>query len=50
MHTVLLLAGPGVPHERRSSPVRSVDLGPTILELLGRPVPADLDGRSLLGR
>ena len=50
MHTVLLLAGPGVPHERRSAPVRSVDLGPTILELLGRPVPADLDGRSLLGR
>ena len=50
MFTVLLIAGPGVPHERRSSPVRSVDLGPTILELLGRPVPADIDGRSLLGR
>ena len=50
MHTVLLFAGPGVPHERRSLPVRSVDLGPTILELLGRPIPADIDGRSLLGR
>ena len=50
MHTVLLFAGPGVPHERRSEPVRSVDLGPTILELLGRPVPAEVDGRSLLGR
>jgi hypothetical protein len=50
MFTVLLIAGPGVPHERRSSPVRSVDLGPTILELLGRPVPADIDGRSLLKR
>jgi len=50
MHTVLLLAGPGVPHERRSEPVRSVDLGPTILYLLGRPVPAEVDGRSLLGR
>jgi len=50
MCTVMLIAGPGVPHERRSGAVRSVDLGPTILELLGRPVPADLDGRSLLGR
>ncbi|MCX5682382.1 MAG: hypothetical protein NT049_01685 [Planctomycetota bacterium] len=50
MCTVLLLAGPGVPHERRSGAVRSVDLGPTILQLLGRPVPADIDGRSLLGR
>jgi predicted AlkP superfamily pyrophosphatase or phosphodiesterase len=50
MGTVMLLAGPGVPHERRSEPVRSVDLGPTILELLGRPVPADIDGRSLVGR
>jgi arylsulfatase A-like enzyme len=50
MHTVLLFAGPGVPHERRSEAVRSVDLGPTILELLGRPVPAEVDGRSLLGR
>jgi arylsulfatase A-like enzyme len=39
-----------MPRERRSSPVRSVDLGPTILELLGRPVSADLDGRSLLRR
>jgi arylsulfatase A-like enzyme len=50
MCTVMLLAGPGVPHERRSGAVRSVDLGPTILQLLGRPVPADIDGRSLLGR
>jgi len=39
-----------MPHERRSVAVRSVDLGPTILQLLGRPVPADIDGRSLLGR
>jgi arylsulfatase A-like enzyme len=27
-----------------------VDLAPTLLDLLGRPVPADLDGRSLLVR
>jgi hypothetical protein len=50
MVTVMLLAGPGVPHERRTAPVRSVDLAPTLLDLLGRPVPADIDGRSLLGR
>jgi arylsulfatase A-like enzyme len=50
MCTVLLLAGPGVPHERRSDAVRSVDLVPTILQLLGRPVPADIDGRSLIRR
>ena len=50
MVTVMLLAGPGVPHERRTAPVRSVDLAPTLLDLLGRPVPADLDGRSLIRR
>ncbi|MBE3100314.1 MAG: alkaline phosphatase family protein [Planctomycetes bacterium] len=50
MYTVMLLAGPGVPHERRTKAVRSVDLVPTLLDLLGRPVPADLDGRSLIRR
>ena len=50
MFSALLAAGPGVPHERRAEPVRIVDIMPTILELLGRPVPADIDGRSLLGR
>ena len=49
MYTVLLFAGPGVPHERRTAPVRTLDLVPTVLELLGRPVPPDLDGRSVLG-
>jgi len=50
MFTVLLLAGPGVPHERRTQALRAVDALPTILELLGRPVPTDIDGRSLLGK
>jgi len=50
MHTVFLLAGPGVPHERQSEPIRAVDILPTIMGLLGRPVPAGLDGRSLLKR
>ena len=41
-----LIAGPGVPHDRLKA-VRSVDLMPTLLDLLGRPVPAGLDGKSL---
>ena len=48
MYVPLLLAGPGVPHERRPGPVRSVDVAPTLLHLLGRPVPTDLDGQSIL--
>jgi len=42
----LLIAGPGVPHGRLET-VRAVDLVPTLLDLLGRPVPAGLDGKSL---
>jgi len=44
MYVPLILAGPGIPHERRPGPVRSVDVAPTLLHLLGRPVPTDLDG------
>ncbi len=47
----LLLAGPGVP-KGATAPVavRTVDLMPTILTLLGKPIPAGLDGQSLLPR
>ena len=48
MTTVLLMAGPGVPHERRKDAVRAVDVMPTLLELLGRPAPDNIDGRSIL--
>jgi hypothetical protein len=48
MTTVLLMAGPGVPHERRKNAVRAVDVMPTLLELLGRPAPDNIDGRSIL--
>jgi len=48
MFVPLLIAGPGVPHRRHPGPVRAVDVAPTLLELLGRPVPPGLDGRSLL--
>ena len=42
----LLIAGPGVP---RGTPgaVLTVDLAPTLLKLLGRPIPPGLDGRPL---
>lgn len=48
MRVPLLMAGPGVGHERRDSNVRTVDLMPTVLTLLGRPVPPGLDGQSVL--
>ncbi|MDP7163457.1 MAG: alkaline phosphatase family protein [Phycisphaerae bacterium] len=47
MLTPLLLAGPQIPHKRIPT-ARTVDLVPTLLRLLGRPVPAGLDGESLV--
>ncbi len=45
----LLLAGPGIPrHGRVDRLVRTVDIVPTVLELLHVPVPGNLDGRSLI--
>jgi len=43
----LLLAGPGVPHTTVPC-ARTVDLYPTILTLLGKPLPPGLDGRALV--
>ncbi len=43
----VLLAGPGVPKGHVKA-VRTVDVMPTLLALLGRAVPADLDGRNLI--
>ncbi|MEN6506139.1 MAG: alkaline phosphatase family protein [Planctomycetaceae bacterium] len=43
----VMAAGPGIPHGRVST-VRSTDIVPTVLELLGRPIPPHLDGRSIL--
>lgn len=47
MHVPLMIAGPGVPHGRLPF-ARNVDIMPTILTLLGRPLPADLDGQPLV--
>jgi arylsulfatase A-like enzyme/predicted Zn-dependent protease len=48
MHVPLVLRGPGVaPGRRVPGRVRLVDVAPTVLDALGIPVPADMQGRSL---
>ena len=43
----LILAGPGIGAGRTETRAGLVDLTPTILEIVGAPVPGGLDGRSL---
>ena len=45
----LVLRGPGIPAGRSAKPVQSVDVFPTVLELLGLEFRAGVQGRSLLG-
>ena len=45
----LVLAGPGIAAARTGWPARHVDLLPTLLDAVGAPAPAALDGRSLCG-
>ena len=45
----LILRAPGVAPQRVAAPVSQVDLVPTLLELLGQPVPQHAQGESLLG-
>jgi arylsulfatase A-like enzyme len=48
VHVPLILAGPGVPPSTRvSAQVRTVDLAPTLAELVGLPFGGSLDGHSL---
>lgn len=44
----LLIAAPGRPPRVIDAPVSTIDLGATILDLFGRPVPAHFMGESLL--
>jgi len=44
----LIVAGPGIPARSVPAPVRIVDVMPTILDRLAVPVPAAVQGRSLL--
>ena len=49
LHVPLIVAGPGVAADARVPAVVSlVDVAPTLLARVGAPVPAGLDGRSLL--
>lgn len=45
----LLLFGKGIAGERITDRVRTVDIAPTLAELLGMPTPASVDGHSLRG-
>lgn len=49
-HVPLVFAGPGVPAGRYSGRAETVDLAPTLAELLGLPPPEGIDGGSLLPR
>jgi arylsulfatase A-like enzyme len=46
----LIVSGPGLPRGPRSGvPVQNLDIAPTVLDLLGLPVPEDMEGRPLTG-
>ncbi len=46
---ILIAHGPGIDPGKSLAGARIMDLAPTILQLLGEPVPAEMDGVSLLG-
>lgn len=48
VHIPLIVAGPAVPARVVSEQVRIVDVMPTVLDLIGAAVPADVQGQSLL--
>ncbi len=49
LHIPLMIAGPGIPHaEDRHELVSLLDLHATILDLAGIPLPANLDGQSMV--
>jgi arylsulfatase A-like enzyme len=49
MHVPLVFVGPGIPRGESQALVYLYDIYPTICQLTGVPVPAGLDGQSLLG-
>jgi arylsulfatase A-like enzyme len=46
MKSPLVLAGPGIPHGTSDALVYLLDIYPTVCQLVGAPIPTDLDGRS----
>jgi arylsulfatase A-like enzyme len=49
VHVPLVVRAPGIAPRRVSATVRSIDVYPTLCELLGLPIPATLAGESFLG-
>jgi arylsulfatase A-like enzyme len=48
IHVPLVVAGPGIPAERRADVAQGVDLFPTVAHVVGFPVPVALPGRDLI--
>ncbi len=49
MNNTLLARGPSFQSQKRiTSPTGNVDIAPTVLELLGLPIPDDMDGRVIV--
>jgi arylsulfatase A-like enzyme len=48
LHVPLILEGPGIAPGRPDQPVSSIDIAPTLLALASAPVPAEMEGSSLL--
>lgn len=46
MFVPLLIAGPDIKHQRLTA-ARTVDVMPTLLTIMGKPIPAGVDGQSL---
>lgn len=44
----LIIDGPGIDGARINAPVSLLDIAPTVLDLLGEPIPTDMVGRSLV--
>lgn len=50
LHVPLMFRIPGVAAKRIDEPVTTLDLGPTILEIFGEPIPNAYMGQSLVGQ
>ncbi|MEN0064962.1 MAG: sulfatase [Myxococcota bacterium] len=49
LHVPMIIHAPGVKARHVETPVSLLDLTPTILELLGRDIPSNVQGKSLVG-
>ncbi len=49
MDGIVILAGPGIPAGTHIEGANIIDIAPTVLALMGLPVPGEMDGKALLG-